>query len=185
MAVLGQDAVNLVFIAIPGHLRRRSRYARHNRVYQTPAPPTNAQQSLYGFDSDILSSFPHTKRHYTLSFTLLPVQCYDSQLATMARCSGACGSRQVQSSFTSRYQKHTSTSYTAPKPVKQRALPQQQEVVLEGYTVSYQAYNAFLTGPLNMLLVRAAVEHAAEKAKVSDSPIAMRCCSFLCARAQA
>lgn len=112
----------------------------------------------------------------------------------MARCSGACGSRQVQSSFNSRYQKHTSTSYTAPKPVKQRALPQQQEVVLEGYTVSYQAYNAFLTGPLNMLLVRAAVEHAAEKAKVSDRPIGTavelrwNCDAllfFLCAHAQA
>jgi hypothetical protein len=153
-------------------------FIKPNSPYKTRSSHCKVSLATY------FSPFLHTKRHYTLSFTLLPVQCSNPQLATMARCSGACGSRQVQSSFTSRNQKHTSTSYTAPKPVKQRALPQQQEVVLEGYTVSYQAYNAFLTGPLNMLLVRAAQEHAAEKATVSDRPIgaAMRCCSC-CAHA--
>lgn len=75
----------------------------------------------------------------------------------------------MQSRFASRNKKHdiSSSSYSAaPKPVKQQALPE-QDVALECCSVSYEAYMAFITGPFNMLLVRAALDHAAEKAKVS------------------
>jgi hypothetical protein len=73
----------------------------------------------------------------------------------------------VQSRFASRNKKQHSVSYTAAsKPAKQQALPE-QDVALESYSVSYEAYMAFITGPFNMLLVRAALDHAAETAKVS------------------